>query len=725
MVVVGMPHTLASYGDEPGWLVVMVGYSSTPASDSNESICAFRRQWSTSLISSGGLSLSHLPLAKLCCPQRLRPPHSASAWGLIRDTEWTDSNDTGLLYCCAVLTRSPSNHSSRVRIRPDYYPPISAATPLHFQLTAFSPSHQTLTPSQSQTSAASYRMYESNPSEAPTPPNTPSSQNSVQQQQPRGSDHQMNQYAPPPQAYGTQSMQLQITMASSHSQPIALDPASGRVFSHLHPIPAGGVRLQSGVNSPYGPGAVMPGDIGEANRPLHVVGYQGCRGILPSALGRPITTPAGAGNTRSTVIPVKDADGKFPCPHCTKTYLHAKHLKRHLLRHTGDRPYMCVLCRDTFSRSDILKRHFQKCSIRRGNLAGASHLSHSEARVKSNGGPNHPNGLSDMTADTRVQPIDVTTVPDEMRNLQIISQLSRTSSLMKSDNDSPRQPGVQRAYGDHAQFPLHHPAQRLIATSPVITTGVQSPQGPTSPPGHRDSLFFSTWNVSPLFQSAYTYLSNQICSFVYPSDSPIIDRAGLRLHSAENVGELLGIYTRVHVDLPVRHTSEFRIMDAYPGLLVAMCCVGACYYSCSPDHLSDVVSFLKSALARDLLSRADLVPKQQSSSARADTSSPVQRDIEEAQALFLLHFITISQNKLQHRERETSEAMTTQTRRLHQLDTSTALRCTSGEVVEDARKKVDPGDPLGFMEFNTSTRQDESVRKLHVDAYGSIIDPTG
>lgn len=42
---------------------------------------------------------------------------------------------------------------------------------------------------------------------------------------------------------------------------------------------------------------------------------------------------------------------------------------------------MCVLCRDTFSRSDILKRHFQKCSIRRGNPTGASHLS-AQAHVK-------------------------------------------------------------------------------------------------------------------------------------------------------------------------------------------------------------------------------------------------------------------------------------------------------------------------------------------------------
>lgn len=37
---------------------------------------------------------------------------------------------------------------------------------------------------------------------------------------------------------------------------------------------------------------------------------------------------------------------------------------------------MCHLCKDTFSRSDILKRHFQKCSIRRGNPTGANHLAH-------------------------------------------------------------------------------------------------------------------------------------------------------------------------------------------------------------------------------------------------------------------------------------------------------------------------------------------------------------
>jgi hypothetical protein len=62
-------------------------------------------------------------------------------------------------------------------------------------------------------------------------------------------------------------------------------------------------------------------------QPTHVVGQQGRRGVLPTAPNRP--TPMVGGKHP---IPPKNADGKFPCPHCTKTYLHAKHLKRHMLR---------------------------------------------------------------------------------------------------------------------------------------------------------------------------------------------------------------------------------------------------------------------------------------------------------------------------------------------------------------------------------------------------------
>lgn len=68
---------------------------------------------------------------------------------------------------------------------------------------------------------------------------------------------------------------------------------------------------------------------------------------------------------------------------------------------TGDRPYSCFLCKDTFSRSDILKRHFAKCSIRRGNPTGASHLSHQRRNTNASNrlsisNPNETIGLAGL-----------------------------------------------------------------------------------------------------------------------------------------------------------------------------------------------------------------------------------------------------------------------------------------------------------------------------------------
>jgi hypothetical protein len=77
----------------------------------------------------------------------------------------------------------------------------------------------------------------------------------------------------------------------------------------------------------------LPAESPRDDTRTHVVGSQGRRGILPSAPGRTAVPPENAnGSPRNTAIPTKDADGKFPCPNCNKTYLHAKHLKRHMLR---------------------------------------------------------------------------------------------------------------------------------------------------------------------------------------------------------------------------------------------------------------------------------------------------------------------------------------------------------------------------------------------------------
>lgn len=57
----------------------------------------------------------------------------------------------------------------------------------------------------------------------------------------------------------------------------------------------------------------------------------------------------------------RNAEGKYQCVSCDKSYLHFKHLKRHYMKHTGNRPHVCRICQDTFCRSDILKRHYTRC----------------------------------------------------------------------------------------------------------------------------------------------------------------------------------------------------------------------------------------------------------------------------------------------------------------------------------------------------------------------------
>lgn len=141
---------------------------------------------------------------------------------------------------------------------------------------------------------------------------------------------------------------------------------------------------------------------------------------------------------------------------------------------TGDRPYMCVLCRDTFSRSDILKRHFQKCSIRRGNPTGASHLSHPQAHVKKNaqaqkaaglnneGDINHLNGLNNMPGDGMVHPFGMVPVSDGMNMSGDQNQLSRSSSMNRMENggnqDRRNMPamGASQPYGSDVANSMHN-----------------------------------------------------------------------------------------------------------------------------------------------------------------------------------------------------------------------------------------------------------------------------
>jgi hypothetical protein len=171
----------------------------------------------------------------------------------------------------------------------------------------------------------------------PATPNTPGSANNMgtfPQLGGQSRNYQMmpgNSYPQQNQGYRTSApMMPQSSTAMSHPQPIAPAPAP-RMPQTLRPMPTNGLQHMQGGMQPYGQNNMLS-QMQDMDPPTHVVGSQGRRGILPSAPGRPAVSQTGTGTGKNALIPAKDADGKFPCPHCTKTYLHAKHLKRHLLR---------------------------------------------------------------------------------------------------------------------------------------------------------------------------------------------------------------------------------------------------------------------------------------------------------------------------------------------------------------------------------------------------------
>ncbi|TWU76501.1 hypothetical protein ED733_007446 [Metarhizium rileyi] len=550
------------------------------------------------------------------------------------------------------------------------YPSPTAISPN--QLQTGSPLPQTLPPLQPQT-AAMQPLYGSHPHTPRTPgtPNTPNSATNVppyQQQtsQPtqRPGIYSMAQNPYPNQGYGTSApMMPQTTTAASHPQPIAPAPVGGRGPPVLRPMPPGGIMTQAGVSSPYGPGSLMQPNpvMHDGEQPTHVVGSQGRRGILPSAPGRPAAPTAGTG-AKSTVIPVKDADGKFPCPHCTKTYLHAKHLKRHLLRHTGDRPYMCVLCRDTFSRSDILKRHFQKCSIRRGNPTGASHLSHPQAHVKKNaqaqkaaglgneGDLNHLNGLNNMSADGMVHPFGMVPVSDGMNNMAgDQSHLSRSNSSNQDRNNMAPSMGAPQPYGanvsnsmNNQQMPsysmpqgqngmpmyggsngnqqsgldwsqmfqagAHQPLNNNIFHPPNRgQTQIATKTGPNHDSGatdcsSSDSVRYSLWGIPTNIQNPYSQLSSQILNFLYPPNEAIDPTlTGMNLYfSPDNTKDFIAQYAHFHKHVALLHSSTFRVMETHPGLAACICCIGACYSNrVVLSEVQEMMDALWTAMERD------------------------------------------------------------------------------------------------------------------------------
>ncbi|CAC9892935.1 unnamed protein product [Aureobasidium pullulans] len=449
---------------------------------------------------------------------------------------------------------------------------------------------------------------------------------SQQQQQHQSSPATTGSMLPPSSTYIPYSTSQSTLPPASTATSAAQTPAQARL-PDLRPLqPQASYNNVSTLPSFGASGLVgaQPYMQNHESEPTHVVGSQGRRGILPSAPGRaaaPAPGTTAAASTKS-MIPAKDADGKFPCPHCNKTYLHAKHLKRHLLRHTGDRPYMCHLCKDTFSRSDILKRHFQKCSIRRGNPTGANHLAHQ--RRNTNGSnrmsisSTEPVALAGL-AEAAGAPYTNGTILSGVTNSPTVNGegSSYASSVASISNRSSRANSLIHPVGMTSDgrgsltgYPNGHAHDGFMTQShasqpqmPVKTEGgmdnhsynssnehsneqqffgglYSHPSGFGEDSGAHHLSGFPNWNMDLVQSDPLQAKANALLTYVLSNRTSSSDDACDEMRkclTVENIKHFIEKFTSFQGHWPIIHMPTFEILKANDGLVLTIICIGAVY----------------------------------------------------------------------------------------------------------------------------------------------------
>lgn len=178
-----------------------------------------------------------------------------------------------------------------------------------------------------------------------------------------------------------------------------------------------------------------------------------------------------------------------------------------------------------------------------------------------------------------------------------------------------------------------------------------------------------TWGLPSNIVNPYTKLSDQILGFFFtPTSHPPSHLAVMNLYlSPDNIKDFLDKYTHFHVHTPVLHLPTFKVMQAYTGLLAAMCCIGACYSDrLEADSVRQMMDFLWIALESDNAFLSSATP--------ADTGQPPASagDTQRFQAVLISAILTLWNGNPQQRERarDVFPILAQETRKYQLLSTS-------------------------------------------------------
>lgn len=298
------------------------------------------------------------------------------------------------------------------------------------------------------------------------------------------------------------------------------------------------------------------------------------------------------------------------CPLCYKSYKRPEHLRRHLISHSTDQPYVCSNCTSSFQRSDVLRRHQQVCGHVTAQEAGDAQppakrvllsppsslttpgnrevaVSSDEVSFYDTGQPfsgeaaaeNDPfvhieHGLDD-TADfwydflNQESIDDAEAIPDEAntkpaRFLGFLSNFTSDSGLIHSFDCGTRE------------------QRQAVATA----TALESNQAAsTEAQWLPDPLSFKSHEIIASIQDIVTHKPRQ--SSITISWSPMVFEACTQFFSAANIRHYLSLYWALwHPNVNIMHKPTFDAPSAKAYLLAAMCLIGACV---SPDP-TDVVA---------------------------------------------------------------------------------------------------------------------------------------